>query len=84
MDEEAVKYGYELFTKDGYEGSIEEYKSLVSEDKEALSHSYQLFKKDGYKDSMDDLAELLIPKKSPSPGGKASADSTESPYCDLL
>lgn len=76
MNEEAIQYGYELFTNDGYKGSIEEYKDIISKDKEALSHSYQLFRNDGYKDSIEDLSALLIP---PSAEGKLIADSTESP-----
>ena len=75
MNEEAVKYGYELFTNDGYEGSIEEYKSLVASDPEALNYSYELFKNDGYKDSIDDLKSLIV---SPTTG-KTTAGSTESP-----
>ena len=36
MDEEALKYSYDLFVKDGYKDSFDDYKKLISTDKEAL------------------------------------------------
>ena len=30
MNEEALKYSYSLFSQDGYNGSIEDYKNLIS------------------------------------------------------
>ena len=48
MNEEALLYSFELFSKDGYEGSIEDYKELIKTNEEALKHSYDLFSKDGY------------------------------------
>lgn len=61
MNEEAIKYGYELFSKDGYTGSLEEYKSLINTDDEALNYSYDLFTKDGYKGSVEDFKSLVAP-----------------------
>ena len=48
MNEEALQYSYDLFKQDGYNGSVEEYKKLISEDKEALNYSFSLFSNDGY------------------------------------
>ena len=48
MNEEALLHSFELFSKDGYEGSIEDYKELIKTNEEALKHSYDLFSKDGY------------------------------------
>lgn len=82
MNEEALEYAYELFKKDGYSESLEDYKSLISENEEALSYTYDLFKKDGYTDSLDDLTNLLIPKQEADAkvdSGKEVADFTESP-----
>ena len=59
MNEEAIQYAYDLFTKDGYSDSIDEFKILMSENPEALSHSYGLFKADGYGDSIEDFAVLM-------------------------
>ena len=36
MNEEALQYSYNLFSKDGYNGSIEDYKNLGQDIAEAL------------------------------------------------
>ena len=59
MNEEAIRHSYDLFIKDGYKDSLDDYKSLISSDPEALQYSYDLFLKDGYKDNIDDYKELL-------------------------
>lgn len=63
MNEEALQYGYNLFKNDGYNGTFEEYKALISSNKEALDYSYTLFKNDGYTDSIDDFENLFGLKK---------------------
>ena len=63
MNEEALKYAHELFTKDGYSGSLDDYKKLIETNKEALDYSYKLFKKDGYTDNFDTFQGLLGVKK---------------------
>jgi hypothetical protein len=70
MNEEALNYSYELFKKDGYNGTVEDYSKLLSENEDALNHSYSLFQKDGYNDSEDDYRNLLSLKK------KAESTST--------
>lgn len=64
MNEEALKYSYDLFSKDGYNGSLDDYKELVKTDKEALGYSYNLFSKDGYNGSIDEFKELIIINKT--------------------
>ena len=77
MNEEALKYAHGLFTKDGYNGSLEDFKSLMATDKEALNYSYGLFKKDGYADSIDDYSALLgLGKQNASPSGSGAASSS--------
>lgn len=77
MNEEALKYAHGLFTKDGYNGSLEDFKSLMATDKEALNYSYGLFKKDGYADSIDDYSALLgLGKQTASPSGSGAASSS--------
>ena len=77
MNEEALKYAHGLFTKDGYNGSLEDFKSLMATDKEALNYSYGLFKKDGYADSIDDYSALLgLGKQTASPSGIGAASSS--------
>ena len=43
MNPEALQYSFDLFSKDGYNGSIEDYKNLISTDSEALDYSFSLF-----------------------------------------
>lgn len=45
MNEEALLYSFDLFTKDGYNGSQEDYFELIKTDPEALEYSYNLFEK---------------------------------------
>jgi hypothetical protein len=78
MNEEALKYSYELFTNDGYEGTIDQYKELINNNPEAFSHSYKLFKEDGYEGGEDDYKGLVIsPPKEEAPK-KEQAVSMES------
>ena len=65
MNEEAIQYAYDLFTKDGYSDSLDEFKVLMSENPEALSHSYGLFKQDGYEDSLEDFTNLIGVEQKP-------------------
>ena len=59
MNEEALQYSFELFTNDGYEGTIEEYKELLKNDQEALDYSYDLFSKDGYDGNNQEYNKLI-------------------------
>ena len=59
MNPEALQYSFDLFSKDGYSGSIEDYKNLISTDSEALDYSFSLFEKDGYGGTQEDFKVLL-------------------------
>ena len=59
MNEEALQYSYDLFKQDGYNGSVEEYKKLISEDKEALNYSFSLFSNDGYNGELEEFNALV-------------------------
>lgn len=59
MNEEALQYSYELFTKDGYNGSLDDYKSLINSNEEALDYSYSLFSKDGYNGDKAAFSSLI-------------------------
>lgn len=67
MNEEALLYSFDLFTKDGYNGSQEDYFELIKTNPEALEYSYQLFQKDGYNGTIDDFTELVGVKKKDVP-----------------
>ena len=59
MNEEALKYSFDLFVKDGYNGTIDDYKELVKTDDKARSVSYNLFTRDGYNGSDADFNNLM-------------------------
>jgi len=80
MNEQALNYSYELFKKDGYTGTIDQYKQLISSDKQALDYSYNLFKNDGYSGSVDDFNGLISPMAvAEEPVKKKDSDS---PFVD--
>jgi hypothetical protein len=86
MNEEALQYSFELFKADGYNGSIEDYKSLINSNQEALDYSYSLFNNDGYNGSLDDFSSLIgvgvseedvKKKEQPEPTQTVQAQQTE-------
>jgi hypothetical protein len=78
MNEEALKYSYDLFTKDGYEGTIDQYKELINTNQEAFSHSYKLFRNDGYTGGETDYKGLIVSAPKEEAPKKAQAVSTGS------
>ena len=60
MNPEALQYSFDLFSKDGYSGSIEDYKSLISTNDEALNYSFNLFEKDGYSGDLNSFKDITI------------------------
>ena len=63
MNEEALKDAYDLFVTEGYEGSIEEFSSLLRSNPEALKDSYALFQREGYEQPIEDYEVLIGVKK---------------------
>jgi hypothetical protein len=66
MNEEALKYSYELFVQDGYNGTFDDYKKLMNNNNEAFEYSYDLFKNDGYNGDLNKFSELLNVGKTPA------------------
>jgi len=71
MNEEALKDSYNLFVSEGYNGSMEEFLSLLSSNPEALKDSYSLFQREGYEQPIEDYEVLMGVKKKElvSPSG---------------
>ena len=63
MNEEALQYSYNLFSKDVYNGSIEDYQNLISTNQDALNYYYNLFTNDGYSGDINEFSKLLISEK---------------------
>ena len=66
MNEEALKYSFELFVQDGYNGTFDDYKKLMNNNKEAFEYSHDLFKNDGYDGDLNKFSELLNVGKTPA------------------
>lgn len=80
MNEEALKDAYGLFTNTGYNGTQDEFYTLLSDNAEAFADSYGLFKGSGYNGSEDDYKGLLGLKKkdvSISPSTLPQKDSED-------
>ena len=92
MNEEALQDSFKLFSTQGYNGSIEDYKELMSSNEEALQDSFGIFSSEGYDGSIEDYSELIgVSKKkadstletedtdgtSTEMGGPTSSDSSD-------
>jgi hypothetical protein len=63
MNEEALNDAYALFSSKGYNGNINEFKSLIASNPDALKDSYTLFRSGGYNGDIDQYSELVGVKK---------------------
>ena len=61
---EALQDAYSLFTQGGYNGTIEEFTTLISTNPDALNDSFGLFAGGGYNGTIDDYVELIGLKKN--------------------
>ena len=61
MDNEALNHAYDLFSNDGYSGTVEDFSKLLNTNEEAVDYAYSLFKNDGYKNTIGDFKNLVIP-----------------------
>jgi len=59
MNEEAFKESYRLFSSQGYNGTIDEYKNLISTNSEAKKESYRLFSSEGYNGDENEFNSLI-------------------------
>ncbi|NBW20073.1 MAG: hypothetical protein EBR82_70090, partial [Caulobacteraceae bacterium] len=59
MNEEAIKYAHELFTKDGYTGGVSDFKELIKSNPDAVDHAFKLFSADGYSGKLKDFKALM-------------------------
>ena len=80
MNEEALKDAYDLFVTEGYEGSIEEFSSLLRSNPEALKDSYALFQREGYEQPIEDYEVLIGVKKKESVLQLADGSSAQSTF----
>ena len=59
MNEQAIQDSYNVFVKQGYTKSIDDYKQLIASNPEALQDSYNAFVNQGYGKSINDYKSLM-------------------------
>ena len=79
MNPKALQYSYDLFSKDGYKGTIEDYKKLISSNNDALQYSYGLFSSDGYSGDIDAFKNLIIEEAPEEVESITSVETIEEP-----
>ena len=88
MNEEAIQQGYSIFKSEGYNGSIDDYKQLISTNGNALKQTYDIFKQEGYNEDINSFKTLMgigsIKKKSQAENGGSTlgVGSSVSPKTD--
>ena len=91
MNEKAIQDAYKMFKSRGYNGSIDDYKQLISTNGNALNDSYKIFKGGGYNEDINSFKNLMgissIKKKNQSEnggsiwgGGSSVSPKTEGDY----
>jgi len=79
MNEKAIQDAYEMFKSGGYNGSIDDYKQLISTNGNALNDSYEIFKGGGYNKDIDSFKTLMgLKKKSSNWGSTLGSGSSVS------
>jgi hypothetical protein len=82
MNEEAIQQAYDVFKSGGYNGSIDDYKQLISTNGNALKRSYDVFKQGGYNEDINSFKNLMgigsIKKKSQFENGGSTLGSGSS------
>lgn len=63
MNEQAIIDSFELFQKEGYNGTLDDFKTLMSTNDEALNDVFGLFANEGYADTKEDYTTLIGVKK---------------------
>ena len=63
MNIEAVNDAHALFKNGGYNGTIEDFQSLIATNDEALSDAHKLFINGGYNGTIEDFSTLVGVKK---------------------
>lgn len=78
MNEEALQDSYNLFKSNGYNGSIDDYKALISSNADALNDSYNLFKSSGYNKDIEAYKNLVLSsEKTPNFYEPETSESSE-------
>ena len=74
MNENAIEDAYNLFVKDGYSKSIEEFKELMQTNENAVNDAYTLFVGDGYTKTILDFTTLMGIGEKKNPVGTGTGE----------
>ena len=74
MNEKAIQDVYNLFVRDGYGDSIEDFQELLNTNEEAVNDAYKLFVGDGYGDTVLDFVELMGIGEKKNPVGTGTGE----------
>ena len=90
MNEEALQVAFEIFSSEGYNGSINDFKALIASNQEAKQTAFDLFAAEGYDGSIYDFSTLIgigeVKKKEdsiPPSEEEASLESVTEPEEEL-
>ena len=83
MNDNAIQQAYQVFSQGGYNGSIDDFKQLISTNPNALNASYNVFKSGGYTDDINTFKTLMgvdgsYPIKKKSLDGVSTSESGSS------
>ena len=59
MNEEAINDGYQYFVETGYQGTIDDYKTLLNTNGDAVNDTYKYFVETGYNGTVNDFVTLF-------------------------
>ena len=63
-NEQAIIDSFELFQKEGYNGTLDDFKTLMAANDEAFNLMFELVSNEGYADTKEDYAALIGVKKN--------------------
>ena len=77
MNEQALNDAYQHFVKTGYNGTMGDYRNLISTNQNALNDSFNHFKATGYNGSIEDFSTLVGVGKTQGAAGDDAAVASD-------
>ncbi len=74
MNEEAINDGYKYFVETGYQGTIDDYKTLLNTNGDAVNDTYKYFVNTGYKGTVNDFVTLFGIGEKKNPVGNGTGE----------
>ena len=74
MNEKAINDGYKYFVETGYQGTIDDYKTLLNTNGDAVNDTYKYFVNTGYKGTVNDFVTLFGIGEKKNPVGNGTGE----------